>query len=922
MGEIANSFLHRLPEYLQKQAIQTVEDDPDVRVGSLSNGLRYYIRSHDNPKNRAIFRFVMHVGSLHEDDDQRGLAHILEHMAFNGSTHFAPHALDAYFQSIGMQFGAHVNASTGFDKTIYKIEVPTDDPEILAQTFQVLQDWGEGLLLLDEQIEKERLVGLEEWRSRRSGRMRTTEQMLPTLYWGAKHVERMPIGTEESLLNFEHDALKRFYDDWYRPDLCSLVIVGDIDVDQIEQQIETYLGGWISRSERPKEQFLVPIPKEPMLDVIQDDTIPFPILVLSQKKPLIRYTTEGGWASNMLTHELMISALRERFKFLHRANDSQVQQTSMQGNSISPNCERESLQVALDATDWQQSITEIVTQSKQLREFGLTQTELDRAKKRRLTMLEAYTNNLPTSRSKQHLVDIMSTVLDQESLWPPTKMFELTSRWTPQITLEDVNARLKHWLTGEGLLTHFLSPIEGVTPEQIQQLIEQAQSVEVRPYIEEASSAALISEPVIPGKVVEERLNEELEIREWIFDNGVQVWLKRTDFDEDMIRWSGFADGGYSLVEDQELFSAECLSLLLQLAGAGVHSRDDLSRLIDSVPGSFRWSIDADFAQVEGHATTEGFLPTMQHMWLQSQQSTFDQQTVEKMHKVLRTGLSNNHAPEQLYNKYRAEVLNQEHPRTLRMELEDIPKVTLEHLQSAYQKIIQPLSGYRFSLIGNFDWAQMRKVLSQTIGALPAVPPLENINRGISLLQGTERHQFAVFDEPKAKVEFHFVSTKQTDKFERLECKIANMILRERLRKSLREEEAGTYHVHSSWAYDRYIEEIHFYVSFGCNPERVSELEGKARAVIERFVTQGVTSDEVELERGKMLRFHEQSIEKNNFWQTRMVIAQITKTDVMEIPDQLQLIQALEVHSMNDAICKFYPIAECCTIVGLPLQTE
>ena len=229
----------------------------------------------------------------------------------------------------------------------------------------------------------------------------------------------MPIGTEESLLGFEHEALKRFYQDWYRPEFCSLVIVGDIDVEVIEESIHHYLASWENESVREAESIEVPIPKERMVGIIQDETIPYPMMMISQKKPTIQYRTEGGWASNILKHELMVSAINERFKFLHRSAESRVQHASAMRNPLTKVCEQEGIHVVLDATDWKSSIREIVSHCKQLRESGLTSGELERAKERRLVAMKAHRDNLPTATSNQFLRDIMSVVLEDESLCTP-----------------------------------------------------------------------------------------------------------------------------------------------------------------------------------------------------------------------------------------------------------------------------------------------------------------------------------------------------------------------------------------------------------------------------------------------------------------------------------------------------------------------
>ena len=512
----------------------------------------------------------------------------------------------------------------------------------------------------------------------------------------------------------------------------------------------------------------------------------------------------------------------------------------------------------------------------------------------------------------------MSVVLEDESLWPAEAMFDLVARWIPHISLEDVNGHLKHFLQGEGGLVHFLTPTEGITEAEVQGLLESAEEIEVEVYTESVSTATLLPAPLPKSAVIAERVNENLEIREWIFENGVKVWLKQTDFDENMIGWSGYQEGGYSKIEDVDLYSAKVLTMVMQFIGAGPHSLDDISRLTDSVPGVFRWMISEARTQIMGQATREGLLPSLQHLWLASQHSNFTPESLDKVKSILTTRLSNDDDPETTFGKRRSQILNQSHPRGRRMELEDVETIHLNAVEDAYTRLIQPVSTMHFAVIGNFEWDEMRDVLSQTLGACP---PAENFgvqDRGIRLLEDSVRHDIPVFDEPKGEVEFHFVHTKSCDSKQRYEARILTRVLQERLRKALREKEAGTYHVGAKWNYNRYTEQIHFDVGFGCSPERVTELESKALAIIETFVSEGITSEELELERGKMLRAYEKSIKRNNYWQSRMSVSIRAGRDLMEIPNQLESIHELTLDRMNDCIREFYRLDNCVVIIGLP----
>ncbi len=443
---------------------------------------------------------------------------------------------------------------------------------------------------------------------------------------------------------------------------------------------------------------------------------------------------------------------------------------------------------------------------------------------------------------------------------------------------------------------------------------------EIEPYVETTTEASLLPAPLPKGRKVSERINETLDIHEWVFDNGATVWLKQTDFEEDMIGWSGYGEGGHSKIDDAVLHSAKVMPMAMQFVGAGPHSMDDLSRLTDAIPGMFRWMVSNNRVQVMGQATREGLLPSLQHAWLQSQAVTFTPQSIDKVKSILTTRLSNDDDPETIFSKRRREILNQGHPRRKSIELSDLDSVELTLVQEAYNMLIQPASQMHFIVIGNFDWDEMLNVLSQTLGALPTAKTSGVQDRGVRLLEESGRHELRVFDEPKGEVGFHFVHTRACDSNRQYEGRLLTKILQERLRKSLREQEAGTYHVGVNWKYSRYTKQIHFQVGFGCSPERVQELEGKALRIIQSFVADGITSEELELERGKMLRAYEKSQKKNAHWLARMSKSLQIGRDLMEIPDQLDAINRLSVEGMNECLREFYCLKNQTVIVGLPLE--
>ena len=419
---------------------------PNVTVGQLENGLRYFIRENTEPANRAEFSLVVKVGSVLEDDDQLGLAHFLEHMAFNGTEHFEKQELLEFMESIGMRLGPDVNAMTSFDETRYMLQIPTDSSDVMATAFQILEDWAHGLMLEPEEIDLERGVIIEEWRLRRGAGARLQDQQFPVILQGSRYAERLPIGTVESLETFEHDALRRFYQEWYRPDLMGVIAVGDFDKTEVETLLVEHFGGIAApRSPRERTEYLVPDHVETLFAIATDEEMPATSVAMYHKMALEEEPTIGGYRRRIV-EQLYNGMLNRRFADIARQPDPPFLNAGSSKGRFVRSKGVYTLGAAVPEDGIERGLEGVVTEAERVARFGFTASELERQKVDVLRGIERAYTNRANQRSTSFVAEYTRAFLYGESIPGIEYEFELYRRFVPEITLEDVNEVGNTWL--------------------------------------------------------------------------------------------------------------------------------------------------------------------------------------------------------------------------------------------------------------------------------------------------------------------------------------------------------------------------------------------------------------------------------------------------------------------------------------------
>ncbi|MCO4774107.1 MAG: insulinase family protein, partial [Deltaproteobacteria bacterium] len=498
---IDGGFVYSVPDDLDTP----LPWDDEVATGTLDNGMRWYVEKNVVPKDRVELWLAVRVGSVQEDDDQQGLAHLLEHMAFNGTTNFPGNSLITYLESVGTRFGAHLNAHTSFEETIYKLQVPTDDEELLGKGFTVLSDWAGGMLLNDEDIEGERGVVLEEWRRSRGAMGRTWDVTLPLRYFGAPHANRRPIGTEDSLKSFTPDAVRRFYADWYRPDLMAVVVVGDIEPADAERRIQEAFGGLAAPAEpRQRDKVTIPTHEDTLVGIVADPEQRFSSVGLVHKMAGEEVMSHQAYRDGIVTR-LYTRVMRERLAEIVRNPESPLQRGFVSHRRMTPTTESQSVGGSAQGGKEREALEVLMLEVERARRFGVLESELERAK---AGMLDSYRGSWvdrENQESRRVLGELIRNFTNGENVPGIGYEYAAASAWLPGITKAEVDAVAKAFLPEGSRVATVIRPggeLPALTEEDVLSTVAGVATADLEAPVDVVVPEALVANPPEPGTVV------------------------------------------------------------------------------------------------------------------------------------------------------------------------------------------------------------------------------------------------------------------------------------------------------------------------------------------------------------------------------------------------------------------------------------
>ena len=862
---------------------QPIPADKDVRTGKLENGMTYYIRHNEKPKGQADFYILHDVGAIQENDSQQGLAHFLEHMAFNGTKNLPGKMLTEYLEKVGVKFGANLNAGTGWDQTTYMMkDVPTSREGIIDSALLILHDWSHFIALEPEEIDSERGVIMEELRTRDGASWRSTMKMLQALGKDTKYEHRNLIGYLDGLKGFHHKELEDFYNQWYRPDYQAVVVVGDIDVDAVENKIKTLMSDIPvpAADAARKETITVPDNEDPIISIYTDPEMQGSKIQLFVKRPALPEQM------NNLIYGEMFDVIQA---YMTTMENARLQEISMKPDAPFLGAGMGSGEIGviptLNATTFvamtqdgklAEGFEAIYTEMEKVRRYGFTQGEFERAQNDLMRRAErAYAN-----RNDRRNGEFVQTYLNNYSKNTPMPdaetEWQLDSMLIKMINVEAVNGFAQQVIYPRNQVIVVTAPEkEGIvnpTAEELLAIREKVANAEIEAYEDNTVKEPLIQEgTVLKGSPVKKTAQDvTLGTTEWTLANGVKVVVKPTTYKADEVRMSAVAKGGLSILSDEEFYMGEMMPAFNSMSGVGKFSATDLKKQLSGKSASVQPSVENYASAVNGYCSPKDLETMMQLLYLNFTQPRFDQNDYNTLMKMLRSQLDNVKSnPDYLMEEKFIDVAYGNNPRRQMISTEIIDKFSFEALPAIYRKLYPDANSFTFTIVGNVDLDALKPLVEKYIGSIPvSKKAMTFADDKCAPVKGDVTEEFtAPMQQPKVSVHYMFSGKMPYTLKDKAALTFLTQALNSRYLISIREEKGGTYGVQVSGSTEYIPDETYkLDIRFDTNEEMADELREIVMKEIREIAENGPKTEDIEKNREFMLKSWKNSLEQNAGW--------------------------------------------------------
>ena len=852
-------------------AADTLPRDTSVVIGRLANGLTYYVRRNAEPQRRAELRLVVNAGSLLEDPDQRGLAHVVEHMAFNGTRRFAGQQIVQFLEGVGMRFGPDVNAYTGFDETVYMLTLPTDTAGVVAKGLDILEDWAGAIAFDTAEVRRERGVVIEEWRLGRGAGARIQAKQFPVLFAGSRYAERLPIGDPDIIRGATVETIRRFYREWYRPDLMAVVAVGDFDPRQVEAMIRERFGRIPARTDaRPRTAFDVPAHADTRYSIATDREATGTSVDVVRTVPSRIRRTRAAYRES-LVEGLYASMLDRRMSdIIQRPNAPFLDVSTFRGSLVRP-VDAYYLSARVPDGGAARGLAALLAEGERAARFGFTQPELDRARAQLLRQWEQIYAERGKETSADYAGRYAGHFLYRGSLLSTDTEYALNRDLLPAIRLLEVDSVGRRALATTDRTILVVAPDTTPVPteRQLAALLDSATRAPLTAYADSVSTEPLLDREPAPGRIVQTTATPEIGVTEWRLQNGVRVVLKPTDFKQDEILLAARSPGGTSLLPDSALRHAQTASAAVAVGGVGRLSVTDLVKRLSGQAVSVGTSVNDLGESVGGYASPRDVETLFQLVYLYMTQPRRDSVAWEAYIQRGRSAMRDRGAsPEGAWRDTLNAVMTQDHVRERPFTAATFDSLSLDRALAIYRERFADAGDFTFYLVGAFNPDSIRPYVERYLGALPSTGRKETwrdvgIRPPAGVVQRTVRRGV----EPKSRTSIIFSGPAVADRRNSSLLRTLADVLEIRLRERLREEMSGTYGVSVGGGVIREpAQEYRFSIDFGASPERLSELTRAVFAEIDSVKANGVTASELQKVREAQRREREVAVRENNWW--------------------------------------------------------
>ncbi|MBL1219698.1 insulinase family protein [Chryseobacterium sp. L7] len=896
---------------------QNIPVDPSVRVGTLSNGMKYYIKKNTLPEKKVDFRLAINAGSILEDENQRGLAHFMEHMNFNGTKNFPDNKLVDFLQSIGVKFGQHLNAYTGFDETVYMLPVPLDKPGNLDAGLKVMEDWAFNATLSDAQINKERGVVLEELRLGLGADKRMQDKYLPKLLYKSQYADRLPIGTKDVLENFKPDVIRKFHKDWYRPDLMAIVVVGDINVDEVEKKVKDNFGKYKNPS-KPKERKVFDLPnhKETLVAIETDpdatnSMVQFIMKDADAYKPDVtveqyNQSIVEGLSTTMLNNRLreLINSNNPPFTFgsvYHGGTDARTKEAFQGFAMVKEGKQLNALKVLLEEVE-------------RAKRFGFTQSELDRAKAQMISNLERSYNNRDKTESDMLVDEYVRNFLEQEPMPGIAWEYEDTKSFLPTVTLAQTNEVIKKMVKDDSRVIVITGPkkdnVTMPTEAMVMNTFETVKTADLKPYEEKAAIKNLVKPFKSEGKIAKTETDAKLGTTTWTLSNGAKVTFKKTDFKDDEIVFSARSLGGNSLISDADFIKTQFAFGALSEAGVSGLSKADLTNYLAGKQVGVNPMIGPYFEGVSGRTSQKDLGTAMELMYAYFTDLNYNPAAFnaykEKQSAMLDNLLSN---PQAYFSNEHAKFMNQKNPRFIGLfPLEkDWANTDYKKAYDIYKEKFANAGNFQFYFVGNVDEAKLKEQVLQYIGGLPTSGKTATFkDTGYRQLTGDYSKVYKKGKDPKSMVTISYSGETPYNEKEALALSALGEVATIKVIEKLREDESGIYGGGARGNMSRIpYSTYNFSISFPCGPENAEKLTKSAVTELQKLIDKGPEQKDLDKYKEGEYNDNKTELKDNMFWLSALSRNQLDGSDKYDILNYQEKVKALTVKDLQDVAKKY-----------------
>ena len=869
-----------MPVAVRAQQMPPVPVDKEVRIGKLDNGLTYYIRHNEYPKNQVDFYIAQKVGSILEEDNQRGLAHFLEHMCFNGTRNFPGSSMIKWLESVGVKFGYNLNAYTSIDETVYRISsVPTERIGVQDSCLMILSDWADGLLLEGKEIDEERSVIHEEWRSQLPPNMRILEKLLPVIYPDSRYGHRLPIGTMEVVDNFPHQALRDYYEKWYRPDLQGIVVVGDIDVDRIEGKIKE-LFSKIEKPVNPAERVYYPVAdnEKPIVAFGSDKEQDKYVAQIMFKYDALPDSLKGTMADVTTAYLLDMAQMMLQIRLNEQGQKADAPfalAETIHGEFLMSKTKQAFLLAMIPkGNSFDEGLKAVYREALRAKRGGFTATEYARCRTEYLSQLEKAYNNRNQQENKTLAESYVRNFIDKKPIPGIETEYQMMSMIVNQIPVEAVNQVFSQIVSDKNLVVLGMMPArEGEScpkDEDILALLSQVEAENIAPYVDNVKDEPLVSELPAAGKVVRENLLSDFGAKEWILSNGAKVVLKKTDFKADEIYMMAVAKGGISVYGNDKAADLMFMPAVLEQHGLGNFTNSDLTKLMAGKQVSLKVAFEDYVRSLYGNTTPKDLKTYMEMIYMTFTGLTVTPDEFAAMQNLYKGLIQNQEQnPSFVFQKKVQEFLYTS-PNKQVFGVNDIEKANRDNILSIIHEQLASAADFTFVFSGNFDEAELKTLVEQYIASLPSVKGKKQelkYNSAVEIKSGSEEKDFTMKMEVPQGSAAVIISGKMPYSFKnRLMASMSAQIISTRLLNEVREKEGAVYSIYTQGSQDRLSEvSVTYQTIFQVKPEKKDRALEIIRSEFEKLAKE-TPAEELDKVKEFMVKQYAENEHTNSYW--------------------------------------------------------